>query len=242
MTVSRDDSADGPRSALGRWARRKAEVAREHVTEEHVAEKGDHRHVDDIANGSPGDTTAGNDAEHGVDHDHTSHAGSGGELQTSPEETQLLSDADMPDVESLVEGSDFSQFMNPGVSDALRKRALSRLFRLPVFGIRDGLDDYDEDFRSFIPLGDTITADMRFEQQRLKERAQELLEKNEKEALVEDNDRMSDSGEEKAGEADSSEDRKTADKDVQDGNSRVSREDIDAADDDDVGEAEDDLV
>ncbi len=89
----------------------------------------------------------------------------------------VLVDSDMPPLESLNEASDFGQFMSPGVSDVLRKAALRKLFRLPVFGLRDGLDDYDEDFRSFAALGNIITADMRFEKQRFEERMREQIEK-----------------------------------------------------------------
>ena len=73
----------------------------------------------------------------------------------------VLTDADMPDVDSLDESSDFSPFMSPGVSDELRNLALRKLFRAPLFNIRDGLDEYDEDFTTFEKLGDIVTADMR---------------------------------------------------------------------------------
>jgi hypothetical protein len=56
-----------------------------------------------------------------------------------------LTDADMPDIDSLAEDSDFTGFMSPGVSDELRNLALRKLFHAPVFNIRDGLDEYDED-------------------------------------------------------------------------------------------------
>ena len=71
-----------------------------------------------------------------------------------------LTDADMPPVESLAEGADVGAFFSPGVSDALRKRALRAVFRQGRFNIRDGLDDYDEDYSSFPPLA-RITAEMR---------------------------------------------------------------------------------
>lgn len=54
---------------------------------------------------------------------------------------------DLPDVESLGKESDFSVFMNEKVPDALRRRALRRLWRVdPLFGFRDGMNDYDEDY------------------------------------------------------------------------------------------------
>ncbi|MCB1758260.1 MAG: DUF3306 domain-containing protein [Gammaproteobacteria bacterium] len=83
-----------------------------------------------------------------------------------------LTDADMPPIDSLDESSDFSGFMSPGVSDPLRRLALRRLFSGQQFNLRDGLDDYDDDFTSFAKLADIVTADMRHQLQRLAEREQ----------------------------------------------------------------------
>lgn len=79
----------------------------------------------------------------------------------SSAEAVILTDADMPPLETLNETSDYSAFMSSGVSDALRKMALKKLFHTPQFNIRDGLDEYDEDFTRFEALGDMITSDMR---------------------------------------------------------------------------------
>ncbi len=68
-----------------------------------------------------------------------------------------LSDADMPPVESLTAESDFTQFLAEGVSDALRRAALRKLFQLPEFGVLDGLNEYDEDYTQFEKLGDMVT-------------------------------------------------------------------------------------
>lgn len=73
----------------------------------------------------------------------------------------LLTDDDMPDIDSLHEGSDFSQFMSSGVSDRLRNLALKKMFQAPEFNIRDGLDDFDEDYTTFEALGNIITSDMK---------------------------------------------------------------------------------
>jgi len=57
--------------------------------------------------------------------------------------------ADLPDIDSLDAGSDFTVFLKEGVPDALRRRALRKLWRLdPVFGHLDGLNDYDLDYTS----------------------------------------------------------------------------------------------
>lgn len=56
---------------------------------------------------------------------------------------------DLPDPESLTYESDFSAFLKDGVSDEVRKLALRKLWRSnPVLANLDGLNDYDEDFRS----------------------------------------------------------------------------------------------
>ena len=80
---------------------------------------------------------------------------------TEDEAKPVLTDADMPDIESLDENSDFSGFMSAGVSDKLRNLALRKLFKAPVFNIRDGLDEYDEDYTYFEKLGDIVTCDMK---------------------------------------------------------------------------------
>jgi len=96
-----------------------------------------------------------------------------------------LTDADMPDVESLGEDSDYSLFMSPGVSDELRNLALRKLFRAPMFNQRDGLDEYDDDYTSFEKLGDIVTADMKhqMEMDALKEQAQQLEQEQEHQVL-----------------------------------------------------------
>ncbi len=113
----------------------------------------------------------------------------------------LLSDEDMPAITTLTAKSDLSDFFNKGVSADLRRAALRYVFQLPVYNERDGLNDYDDDFTQFEPLGDTITSDMKWHkerkerelqeaeaQQRLRdeeENAQQELEKQEQEEIDE---------------------------------------------------------
>lgn len=63
--------------------------------------------------------------------------------------------------------ANFKAFLADGVSEALKKQALRKLFSAEVFNIRDGLDDYDDDYTKFTPLGDTVTADMRHQMERM---------------------------------------------------------------------------
>lgn len=84
------------------------------------------------------------------------------EASEAPAQTPAskLSDADMPPLDSLGEDSDYSSFFSPEVSEELRRLALRKLFHLPAFNVRDGLDDYDEDFTQFAKLGNVITHEM----------------------------------------------------------------------------------
>ena len=103
---------------------------------------------------------------------------------------QPLTDEDMPDINSLTENSDYSLFMSEGVSERLRKLALRKLFSGAGFNIKDGLDDYDDDFTSFEGLGDLITCDMKH-QQEMKEK-RELEEQQVKDIKNHENDQDTD--------------------------------------------------
>lgn len=77
-----------------------------------------------------------------------------------------------PAVESEVEVSPAEQvdpplpeelpvWQQPDIDPAIKKQALSALFRQPEFNVVDRLNDYDEDFTSFSKLGNVITAEMK---------------------------------------------------------------------------------
>ncbi|MFW2374356.1 MAG: DUF3306 domain-containing protein [Gammaproteobacteria bacterium] len=83
-------------------------------------------------------------------------------------------DADMLPLEQLTEDSDYSDFLCSGVSDALRKLALRKLFHMPVMNVVDGLDDYAEDYTNFAPLGDIVPHEMKRMLER--EKAKQLAE------------------------------------------------------------------
>ncbi len=54
---------------------------------------------------------------------------------------------EVPDPDTLDADADFTVFLKDGVPEAIRRRALRRLWRLnPVFANLDGLNDYDDDF------------------------------------------------------------------------------------------------
>ncbi len=135
---------DSKESVLSRWSRRKLEA-------EQLAPLSGEA----VSTGADGNLTM--PATEGVD----------------AVEKPVLTDADMPAIESLSEDSDFSGFMSSGVSDELRNLALRKLFKAPVFNIRDGLDEYDEDYTYFEKLGDIVTCDMKhhieMQEQKLRE-------------------------------------------------------------------------
>ncbi len=55
--------------------------------------------------------------------------------------------AQLPDIDSLDETSDFTPFLQQGVPDLLRRKALRVLWRSnPVFANLDGMNEYDEDY------------------------------------------------------------------------------------------------
>ncbi len=88
---------------------------------------------------------------------------------------------ELPPLESLDENSDYSAFLGDGVPADLKQKALRKLFHGPKFNVRDGLDDYDWDFTNPEPLGDIITAEMRYRVERELERLAGLDEDEERE-------------------------------------------------------------
>lgn len=88
---------------------------------------------------------------------------------------------ELPPLESLDENSDYSAFLRDGVPGDLKQKALRKLFHSPKFNIRDGLDDYDWDFTNPEPLGDIVTAEMRYRVERELERLAGLDEDEERE-------------------------------------------------------------
>lgn len=71
------------------------------------------------------------------------------EPESEEDEAELLERLGLPVPETLKEGDDFSGFMQAGVPQFLRKRALRELWRSnPVLANLDGLNDYDDDFTS----------------------------------------------------------------------------------------------
>lgn len=126
-TVLADDrdtgGADGPQDEpfLQRWARRKADAGTPTA--------------DDAQPDAPGVDTAS------LQHPSPAPATEG---SSDSDEIDLST---LPDIDSMNAESDFSVFMQNGIPDELRKRALQRLWRIdPAFGHIDGLLEYGEDY------------------------------------------------------------------------------------------------
>ena len=90
------------------------------------------------------------------------------ETSTETVEPDDKEPVELPPIESLDEDSDYSLFMSPEVDEGLRKLALRKLFKSPMFNVVDGLNDYDDDFTTFEALGDIVTSDMKFHEERKK--------------------------------------------------------------------------
>lgn len=153
------DGSGGDESRLSRWSRRKLQSEREQTSPADAvgADENDIPGNELIVEESQRPSAATQSGEAAKDVN--------GENVTEEVLERELTDADMPDIDSLTPDSDFKPFMSKGISHALRRKALRKLFASPFFKVRDGLDDYDDDFTSFAPLGDTVTADMKYAQE-----------------------------------------------------------------------------
>ena len=164
-TTDSDFDSESGEGFLGRWSRRKR-ATHIHVDEQETQTARIDGHDDGLSAPAPVDESSNT------------------ELGTPPvvadaapdaDNTPVLTDADMPALESLGDDDDYSGFMSTGVSEGLRNKALRRLFSSAQFNVLDGLNDYDDDFTNFEPLGDIITSDMRHRmEEEAKKAAQQL--------------------------------------------------------------------
>ena len=117
---------------LKRWSRRKAATAQ---PAPHPPAAEEDRAKGAVA--ASADTPAGADAE-----------------DDKPSDIDL--DA-LPDIDSMDANSDFSVFMQDGIPEALRTRALRKLWQTdPVFNVVDGLVEYGEDFSDLATVAEGV--------------------------------------------------------------------------------------
>lgn len=132
-------STETDRGFLSRWSQRK-QAARQQVNESAEEERAEPLEpVSELAGGEP---------EGGV-----------GRQQPTREEIADANRAaaEAVDLETLGFDSDFSLFLKDGVSTQLKNAALRKLWRSnPVLACVDGLNDYDEDYRTVETFADGI--------------------------------------------------------------------------------------
>ncbi|QJQ99086.1 DUF3306 domain-containing protein [Halomonas sp. PGE1] len=86
-----------------------------------------------------------------------------------PDAPPPLLDDTLPDPESLPPGSEVSRYLQEGVSQALRRRALRRLWQADHYQVRDGLDDYDGDYSQLEPMTREVAERLRHWSRRVNE-------------------------------------------------------------------------
>ncbi len=83
----------------------------------------------------------------------------------TPDET--LDDAEevlptMADVEHITEQSTIEKFLLEGVSHEIKIAAFNKLFQLPMFNVRDDLNDYDDDYTKLKDLTEEARNELRY--------------------------------------------------------------------------------
>ena len=102
-------------------------------------------------------------------HEHAKQAEIKAPVQAPADARPVVESTDpqkVPDVDTLDENSEVSMFFSEQVSETLKRQALRKLFHMEKFNFCDGLDDYAEDYTLFEPLGNTITAHQRLQEER----------------------------------------------------------------------------
>jgi hypothetical protein len=145
---------DDQQGFLTRWSRRKAQSLRGEVPPEPV---------DDAEEVAPQSAETADDRP--AETEAAAAATDAGDNAADPE-----APPELPSLDTLGADSDYSAFMGSNVPPDLKQKALRKLFHSPQFNVRDGLDDYDLDFSKPEPLGNIITAEMRYRVERELER------------------------------------------------------------------------
>lgn len=84
--------------------------------------------------------------------------------QSSVTEAVIIREQDLPPIESLTEDSEVGMFLNEGISEAIQRKVLRKLFHMGKFNMCDGLDDYAEDYTFFEPLQQVLHAEEQIRQ------------------------------------------------------------------------------
>lgn len=153
--------------------------------------------------------------------------------------------AALPPVESLVEGSDFTPFLKEGVPEFMKRKALRMLWRAsPFFNLRDGLNDYDEDFNIIDKVIDEMVGNYKVGRGHLsEEELRDMMPEEARRAFDEDEEEAED-GEDIAledADEDESADAKISSANADQDETFTKQSSLEVEDDDDdVGDGEDD--
>ena len=134
---------------LGRWAKRKEAVRKgeEVPPEPQVAEK-------PLPSPQPSPASGRGSELAGLAPSPPRGEG-GGEGRPDPPPLPTLADT-----ESLTKDSDFTRFVQPGVSPEVKNAAMKKLFADPHFNVMDGLDTYIDDYGKPDPIPPEMLASL----------------------------------------------------------------------------------
>lgn len=138
--------ADEPKGFLGRWSRRKTDIAQGKPLDEPVAP------VPSVANTS---ATAATAPQIQAQQELTQKPPEG-LPETSPEKKVLT----LADAKVLTKDSDFKPFMAGDVTPDVRNAAMKQLFADPHFNVMDGLDIYIDDYSKSDPIPESMLRQM----------------------------------------------------------------------------------
>lgn len=126
---------------LSRWSRLKQEKRQETILDSREAPEA----AEELAPVPP-------QAEDGAPVPAENAEGAAAEQQANTVDVEEL-----PDPETMTAESDFTGFLADNVPEELRRRALKVLWKSdPVLANLDGLNDYDEDFRTIEVIGEAV--------------------------------------------------------------------------------------
>ena len=162
------------------------------------------------------------------------------ERELSEEEQAVV--AELPPLDSMTADSDFTPYLRDGVPEFLKRRALRMLWRLnPFFNLRDGLNDYDEDYRVIHTVIDEMVGSYKVGRGHLSEdELRDMMPEEARRAFDEESEEDAEGEAGQDAEEDAGEDSATPAK-----NGETSETETDRADPDDdcenVGDGEDDV-
>ena len=194
MSQHDDNASPANEGLFSRWSRRKQgdsrredQLSQPDSTEVSKADSLPPSQVG-VASESSADTPAARGSQHeALSGDSPSSPAEQAAEQATAESDQQAADADnaevpvieLPDPDTLTPDADISAFMQSGVDPALRQRALRRIFMGGEHSVRDGLDDYDQDFSQMRPLAEGVADTLRSWTRKVEEGLEKLDEASE---------------------------------------------------------------